>query len=185
MHSYLKDSNNSLFYFFLTLCLLFVPLSTTRWNWPLKLLCSKRQGSESWLCMDQQFWPWVNQWFSFSTLKWEGFQLPCKTQGLETQSIKFLEQYQGHIIITITIKSHAIKQKPKIQNHQNNQYSCNKYPKSIFFKRCTNQSYKILTTLSPALFLEKGKGKRKKYSLEFEEQQHWSNHFKPLSSSNL
>lgn len=80
-------------------------------------------------------------------------------------------------------QSHAIKQKPKIQNQQNNQYSCNKYPKSIFFKRCTSQSRKILTTLSPALFLEKGKGKRKKYSLEFEEQQQWSNHFKPLGSS--
>lgn len=29
-------------------------------------------------------------------------------------------------------QSHAVKQKPKIQNQQNNQYSCNKYPKSIF-----------------------------------------------------
>lgn len=62
-------------------------------------------------------------------------------------------------------QSHAVKQKPKIQNQQNNQYSCNKYPKSIFFKRCTSQSCKILTTLSPALFLEKDKRKRKNIHL--------------------
>lgn len=159
------------FTFFLTLCILFVPLCTIRkMRLALNLWCSKRHGSESRLCMDQQFWPWVSQWFSFSTIKWEGFQLSCKTQGLETQSIKFSEQYQGHII-TIAIKSHAIKQKPKIQKH--------------VFKKMHKSILKILTTLSPALFLEKGKGKRKKYSLEFEEQQHWSNHCKPLGSSNL
>lgn len=55
----------------------------------------------------------ASQWFSFSIIKWEWFQLPCKTQGLETQSIKFLQQYQGHIIITITISLMQWNRNPK------------------------------------------------------------------------
>lgn len=44
------------------------------------------------------------------------------------------------------------------------EYLC-KYPKIIFKERYTSQSYKILKTLSPALFLEEGKGRRENIHL--------------------
>lgn len=65
-------------------------------------------------------------------------------------------------------KNNQKNPKPKIQNWQK------KFMQQIFLKKDTQVNLlKILKTLSPALFLDKGKGETRKYSLEFEGQLNW------------
>lgn len=58
-------------------------------------------------------------------------------------------------------QSHAVKQKPKIQNQQNNQYSCNKYPKSIFLKDAQVNLVRFWQPCRLLYFWRRIKGKEK------------------------
>lgn len=100
--------------------------------------------------------------------------------GDQRCSVKFPAQGQGHSHRHHCSQPH---EKTNLNPRLAKEYLCNEYPKIVFQEKYTSQSYQILKTLSPALFPEKGRGR--KYSLEFEGQLNWMQPQQPPCASRV